>query len=235
MAHTLHRHQRGAAALGVVLILLAALALAVGMAHRNLLFEQIWKYRFPYRDLNNLLANNRTLEIKFKEFAKDDSTAEMCFSDIPGGVVQSVKALLCLVVMLSLLACTEQEATEPVPRLEELRGQWVVINYWASWCKPCIVEIPQLNALDAQYPHVTVLGVNYDGANGAELAQQRQNLGVTFASLQADPAARLGTTRPVVLPTTLIMDPAGQLVATLIGPQTLESLAQATRQTENSH
>ncbi len=110
-----------------------------------------------------------------------------------------------------------------------------MINYWAQWCKPCIEEIPQLNALDAQYTQVTVLGVNYDGASGAELEQQRQKLGVAFASLAADPAAQLGTTRPVVLPTTLILDPAGQLVATLIGPQTLESLAQATGQAANSH
>jgi len=146
-----------------------------------------------------------------------------------------MKYLICLAVMLSVLACAEQEATVPVPRLEELRGQWVVINYWAQWCKPCIEEIPQLNALDAQYTQVTVLGVNYDGASGAELEQQRQKLGVAFASLEADPAARLGTTRPVVLPTTLIVDPAGQLVATLIGPQTLESLAQATGQAANSH
>lgn len=144
-----------------------------------------------------------------------------------------MKYLICLAAMLSVLACSEQEATDAVPRLEELRGQWVVINYWAQWCKPCIEEIPQLNALDAQYTQVTVLGVNYDGASGAELDQQRQKLGVAFASLQADPAAQLGTTRPVVLPTTLIVDPAGQLVATLIGPQTLEFLAQATGQAVN--
>lgn len=37
----------------------------------HLLFEQIWKYRFFYRDLNNLLANNRTLEIKFKQLLQD--------------------------------------------------------------------------------------------------------------------------------------------------------------------
>ena len=37
----------------------------------HLLFEQIWKYRFLYRDLNNLLANNRTLEIKFKELLNE--------------------------------------------------------------------------------------------------------------------------------------------------------------------
>ena len=137
-------------------------------------------------------------------------------------------------MLLSLLACNEHADTGSQPRLEELRGQWVVINYWAQWCKPCITEIPQLNALDAQYTQVTVLGVNYDGASGTELEQQRQKLGVAFASLEADPAAQLGTTRPVVLPTTLILDPEGQLVATLIGPQTLESLVQATGQAANS-
>jgi thiol-disulfide isomerase/thioredoxin len=144
-----------------------------------------------------------------------------------------MKYLLCFVVMLSLLACANKEAAVPASTLEELRGQWVVINYWAEWCKPCIVEIPQLNALDAQYPQVTVLGVNYDGASGAELEQQRQQLGVTFASMEADPAAQLGIPRPVVLPTTLILDPTGQLVATLLGPQTLQSLAQATGQSAN--
>ena len=132
--------------------------------------------------------------------------------------------------MLSLLACAEQQGATPSPRLKELRGQWVVINYWAQWCNPCIKEIPELNALDQKYDQVTVLGVNYDGATGPELAQQLQKLGVAFASLEADPAAQLGTPRPVVLPTTLVVDPDGQLAKTLTGPQTLESLAQATEQ-----
>ncbi|HEY6132163.1 MAG TPA: TlpA disulfide reductase family protein [Halioglobus sp.] len=146
-----------------------------------------------------------------------------------------MRYLLCLGMLLSLLACAEKDVPaatvhlEP-QRLEELRGQWVVINYWASWCKPCIEEIPQLNALDREYDRVTVLGVNYDGASGADLEQQRQQLGVDFALLAMDPAAQLGTSRPVVLPTTLILDPDGQLVATLLGPQTLESLVLATQQ-----
>lgn len=132
--------------------------------------------------------------------------------------------------MLILLACTEQEGISTAPPIEKLRGQWVVINYWAQWCKPCIEEIPQLNSLDRTYDQVTVLGVNYDGASGAELAQQRQKLGVAFASLEADPAAELGISRPVVLPTTLVLDPAGKLVATLLGPQTLEALIEVTDQ-----
>lgn len=143
-----------------------------------------------------------------------------------------MKYLIYCSLLLSLLACSEPHNTAPPPRLEELRGQWVVINYWAQWCKPCIEEIPQLNALDSTYAEVTVLGVNYDGATGAELEQQRQQLGVEFASLEADPSEALGVSRPVVLPTTFIVGPDGKLETTLIGPQTLQTLALATGQEE---
>lgn len=136
-------------------------------------------------------------------------------------------------LVLALVACDLKGGAAPPETLEDLRGQWVVINYWAQWCKPCIEEIPQLNTLDQEYAEVTVLGVNYDGATGEELEQQRKQLGVAFASLQEDPAEQLGKTRPVVLPTTFIVNPDGDLVETLIGPQTLESLAQATRQVGN--
>lgn len=140
-----------------------------------------------------------------------------------------MKILFYFCFLLTLIACTRQEGATPEADLQALRGQWVVINYWAQWCKPCIEEIPHLNSLDSSYDQVTVLGVNYDGAEGAELEQQRQALGVEFASV-SDPAAQLGTPRPVALPTTLVLNPQGEVVATLVGPQTLESLARASGQ-----
>ena len=77
-----------------------------------------------------------------------------------------MKRYLYLGLTFLLLGCAEQSGDSPTASLEELRGQWVVINYWAQWCKPCIEEIPELNALDQKYEQVTVLGVNYDGAIG---------------------------------------------------------------------
>ena len=77
---------------------------------------------------------------------------------------------------------------------------------------------------------MTVLGVNYDGASGAELEQQLQTLNIKFFNLASDPSASLGVPRPVVLPSTLIVNPDGDLLTTLVGPQTLESLAQITGQ-----
>ena len=141
-----------------------------------------------------------------------------------------MKYSLLLALALTLSACGASRDSTSEPALDKLKGQWVVINYWAQWCKPCIKEIPELNTLDQKYPQVTVLGVNYDGATGEDLAVQRAKFGIEFTALTTDPASQLGTPRPVVLPTTLILDPTGQLSATLVGPQTLASLVQAIEQ-----
>ncbi|MDE0951538.1 MAG: TlpA disulfide reductase family protein [Halioglobus sp.] len=141
-----------------------------------------------------------------------------------------MRILLMLGLSLLLAACGAREEATTQPTLESLRGQWLVVNYWAQWCKPCIEEIPELNALNDRYDEVTVLGVNYDGASGAELEQQLQTLNIKFFNLASDPSASLGVPRPVVLPSTLIVNPEGELLTTLVGPQTLESLAQITGQ-----
>jgi thiol-disulfide isomerase/thioredoxin len=138
-----------------------------------------------------------------------------------------------LALVLALSGCGPGQAPQQGLPLEQMKGQWVVINYWAIWCKPCIKEIPELNALD-KLPGVTVLGVNYDGVAAQEREQQIQQLGIAFDVLATDPATELGISRPEVLPTTLILDPAGKLRDTLVGPQTLASLAQATGQDATS-
>lgn len=133
-----------------------------------------------------------------------------------------MKRLVLAITLVLLGACSSDPSG-----LAAYRGQWVLINYWAQWCKPCIKEIPELNELDHSRDDVTVLGVNYDGLTGAELESQLTALKVGFATLEQDPAASLGVTRPVVLPTTFLLNPDGELVATLVGPQTLESLNEA--------
>lgn len=133
--------------------------------------------------------------------------------------------LFCCCLVVLLCACSEQ-APGPV-NLEQAKGHWTVVNYWAEWCAPCIREIPELNQLANDYPNIKVLGVNFDGATGEELQAQVAKLGVEFPTLAADPAPRLGTVRPSVLPTTLILSPEGVVADTLLGPQTLESLLSA--------
>ena len=126
-----------------------------------------------------------------------------------------------LVTLLVLTGCDSSDSTG-LPQA----GQWRLINYWALWCTPCREEIPELNKLD-QSEDITVFGVNYDGKTGAALEAQRLELGITFPALDKDPAIMLGIPRPRVLPTTLIVNPEGEWVTTLVGPQTAASITNA--------
>ena len=125
--------------------------------------------------------------------------------------------ILALVFLLAT-GC-DSRPTQSLPA----EGQWRLVNYWALWCTPCREEIPELNLVD-KAPDITVFGVNYDDQKGPKLSQQRSEMGILFANLPQDPASALGVPRPSVLPTTLIVSPEGNLVATLKGPQTAQSL-----------
>ena len=116
---------------------------------------------------------------------------------------------------LLLLGCSSE-------RTSIVANQWNVINYWAIWCKPCREEIPELNQLN-QIENVVVLGVNFDGKVGEALVSDADELGITFDIID-DPASSLNIARPSVLPTTVVLSPEGKLVATLVGPQTAESI-----------
>ncbi len=138
-----------------------------------------------------------------------------------------MRTLILLVATLPLLVACGGSSTPGAGDLATYSGQRLVINYWAQWCKPCIKEIPELNEFNETHPDVQVLGVNYDGLLGEELAAQEEALGIEFPTLLQDPGAALGVPRPVVLPTTLIVDSSGKVLETLLGPQTLESLESA--------
>jgi thiol-disulfide isomerase/thioredoxin len=140
-------------------------------------------------------------------------------------------ALLALSLCALLTACSKPDyhtVDGGNGRFADLRGKWLLINYWAEWCKPCIEEIPELNRFDRQFAaQATVLAVNYDNAQGEQLQQQIKKLQIELPVLQQDPSAQLGYQRPDALPTTLVFDPEGQLKATLVGPQTMATLAAA--------
>jgi thiol-disulfide isomerase/thioredoxin len=157
-----------------------------------------------------------------------------------------VWALVALMVSLhpGVAAALSYETTEPVDfslpqlngealSLSEFRGQWVVLNYWATWCAPCRKEIPELSELHQQRDDVTVLGIAYEDVDAAMFEEFLQEFHVTYPILVADvyqPPEPFGA--PRVLPTTIILNPEGLSVKAFLGPvsrQDIESFIDATQ------
>lgn len=111
----------------------------------------------------------------------------------------------------------------------ELKGKWVLINYWASWCHSCIDEIPELNRFyeKNKLKNVALFAVNYDAIPLHMQQKLIKQLDIRYPSLTEDPATtlQLGDIRGV--PVTFVFNPEGELTDALYGGQTRQSLQRA--------
>jgi thiol-disulfide isomerase/thioredoxin len=112
-------------------------------------------------------------------------------------------------------------------RLSDFRGEWVVVNYWATWCAPCRKEIPDLAKMNDEREDITVLGLAYEELEDADFIAFLEDYEVSYPILKVDvyaPPEPFGA--PVALPTTIILNKQGRAVKAFIGPVTRESIEQ---------
>ncbi len=139
--------------------------------------------------------------------------------------MRMTRLLAAALATLALLAPAVHAAPAPVApdftlrsadgrnvRLDELRGQVVLVNFWATWCGPCREEMPRLDALYAKYRKsgFVLLAVNIDDDPKVALATAAK-LGVSFPVL-------LDTDKKVskqyelsTMPSTVVVDRDGKL------------------------
>ncbi len=119
---------------------------------------------------------------------------------------------------------------DSIIRLADLRGLPVVLNFWASWCGPCRLEMPDIQARAQRWEgRLVVLGVNYDEPRSDAQAFVDE-LGLTFPIVM-DRGKRVSREYLVQgLPTTVILDAEGVVrvrhVGLMTGAQLDEYLAQ---------
>ena len=112
--------------------------------------------------------------------------------------------------------------------LAEQRGTWVVINFWATWCSPCLAEMPDIDEFDQSRDDVTVIGLAFEEIELDDLRTFLKTHSVKYPIAWVDtwnPPADFA--EPRGLPTTYLIDPEGRVARQFIGPVTGKELAQA--------
>ncbi len=100
------------------------------------------------------------------------------------------------------------------------KGQWLLVNFWATWCAPCRKEMPGLDALQAEFGDrgLTVLPIATGRNAPAAMDRFLTETGVDHLTVYLDPKQALARQAGALgLPMTLLVDPEGRVVAKMIG------------------
>ncbi len=132
--------------------------------------------------------------------------------------------VIALIVMLASVAATADVKQAAAPdfalksasgenlRLSELRGEVVMINFWASWCGPCRQEMPLLDELYRQYSPMgfTILGVNVE-EDSSKARQMLKDIPVDFPVVFDNKSTVSKLYDVVAMPSTVLVDRDGNI------------------------
>lgn len=140
--------------------------------------------------------------------------------------------IITLILVIVLTGCQKFDIdvyNGPDTSLENLKGKWVVINYWADWCPPCLKEMPELVNFANANPDINVYAFNYDELEISELKPQLKKFSVDIPSIISHPRDIWGIKTPQTIPATYFINTEGELVLSLFKPQTEETLTNQLR------
>lgn len=132
--------------------------------------------------------------------------------------------LFCLFILLSCQNNNIKVFDGSDTSLSKLNGNWIVINYWADWCAPCIKEIPELNEFAKENEDLFVYTFNFDHLEIEDLAPLAKKFKISVPSLVTHPRDIWGIQTPPAVPATFFINPNGDLVLSLFRPQTKDKL-----------
>lgn len=105
------------------------------------------------------------------------------------------------------------------------KGKWVLVNYWATWCPPCLEEIPDLIALhENKQNNLVVIGVALDYRSAKQVTDFAEGLMVNYPIVLGNPQVTNQIGPVQGLPTTYLFNPEGKMVAQQVGLITREAV-----------
>jgi peroxiredoxin len=143
-----------------------------------------------------------------------------------------------LIVLFIFVFCTTASIADPVDnfslpdldgkqhKLAKYKGKWIIINYWATNCPPCLKEISELEDFHNRHKDTdaVVLGVNYEDVKLSWLKDFIDSVKMTYPVLLAKPDVKTPFGYIQMLPTTIIVSPEGHLMGLQRGAITAEMI-----------
>ena len=137
---------------------------------------------------------------------------------------QRIIQLFCLLIIISCQNNDIDIYNGSDTSIDKLNGNWIVINYWADWCAPCIKEIPELNEFASENDDLLVYTFNFDQLDEEDLAPIAEKFNIQVPSLITHPRDIWGIQTPPAVPATFFINPKGKIVLSLFRPQTKDAL-----------
>ncbi|MBM3350387.1 MAG: TlpA family protein disulfide reductase [Betaproteobacteria bacterium] len=142
-----------------------------------------------------------------------------------------------ILLLLSQMAVAESKSPAPfvlkdmagmTHTLAQYKGRWVLVNYWATWCPPCLEEVPDLVNLYDQHKNkdLMVLGVVFDYKNVKEVEAYMDDMLISYPVILGDDSVVEQLGAADVLPTTWIFNPQGKLLKVKRGVVTRKQIEQ---------
>ena len=120
----------------------------------------------------------------------------------------------------SLPDLTFEDANDKTLRFADFRGRALLINFWATWCAPCVKEMPSLDRLQAQFPQdkFLVLPLSIDGPTKPKVAPFYKDQKLAHLGIYFDNGRKAMQGLDVsLLPTSILVDPMGRELGRLEG------------------
>jgi thiol-disulfide isomerase/thioredoxin len=144
----------------------------------------------------------------------------------------SIAALL-LACVVSGLAATAAKPMLSIKTLDggtfdlgQQSGKWVIVNYWATWCSPCLKELPDISAfVTAHKEKVAAIGLDFEDAEKDDIEKFMKKHPLSYPVAQVDidnPPKDFDT--PKGLPNTYVIAPDGHVAKAFMGPITTKDL-----------